>query len=187
MPVNTPELNLAILPTYDSKVMMIGDISTYPTGWNIVSPTVEITIPSFSIKTIPFTAQSVMVLNTIVLDLSTELMSLPDGLWKVKYSISPALTYNVTKTFLRVDKLYTAFDEAFLKLDMMECDLQLKREQFKTLYHIEFYIQGAIAAANNCADKLAVSLYNKAGKMIKNFVENRCPTCQGWNIPGLLG
>jgi len=186
MPVNTPELNLTILPSYDTKTMLVGDISTYPTGWNIVSPTIEVLIPSYGTKTLPFTAKTVMVLNSIVLGIDSSLSPLPDGLWKFKYSISPALTYNVEKTVLRVDRLYSKFDEAFLKLDMMECDLQLKREQFKYLYHIEFYIQGAIAAANKCADKLAIKLYNKAARMISQFVENHCEGC-GITSPGLLG
>ena len=184
---NTPDLNLTILPSYDAKQMLVGDISEYPSNWNIVSPTIEVTIPAFGIKTMPFTARSVMVLNAPVLGLDTNLSPLPDGLWTIKYSISPALTYNVTKTFLRVDRLYASFDEAFLKLDMMECDLQLKREQFKYLYHIEFYIQGAIAAGNKCANKLAIKLYNKAARMISNFVNNQCLDCNGINPPGLLG
>jgi CRISPR/Cas system endoribonuclease Cas6 (RAMP superfamily) len=36
-------------------------------------------------------------------------------------------------------------------IDMMECDRAIKEQSFVTLSTIYLFIQGAIAAANNCA------------------------------------
>ena len=81
---------------------------------------------------------------------------------------------------MRVDKLQEMFDEAFMKLDMMECDKAIKMQQKVDLNSIYFFIQGAIAAANNCAIDTANKLYQQAYKMLNNFTKNNCH-CSGNN------
>jgi hypothetical protein len=41
-------------------------------------------------------------------------------------------------------------------------------------------MQGAIAAANNCADIEATRLYTQADMMLNNFIKNNCG-CSGTN------
>jgi hypothetical protein len=171
--MSTPKLDITILPTFDSRLLSIADISEYPTGFSIVNPTYEITPPSFP-KINKAATGSVNVIDSKSLNLSNERIPLPDGIWKIKFTINPASQYFVNKTFFRTEQIYQEFDKCFLKLDMMECDALLKREQMLKLNHIEFYIQGAIAAANNCAEKLAIDLYNEALEMIQDFSNSKC-------------
>jgi hypothetical protein len=81
---------------------------------------------------------------------------------------------------MRVEQLQERFDAAFMRLDMMECDRAIKTQQKVDLTSISFFINGAIAAANNCAVVEANRLYNQASKMLNNFMRNGCQ-CSGNN------
>jgi hypothetical protein len=81
---------------------------------------------------------------------------------------------------MRVEQLQEKFDSAFMKLDMMECDRAIKTQAKVDLNTIYFFMQGAIAAANNCADVEATRLYNQADMMLNNFIKNNCG-CSGNN------
>jgi hypothetical protein len=81
---------------------------------------------------------------------------------------------------MRVDQLQEKFDSAFMKLDMMECDAAIRKQQMVDLNSIYFFIQGSIAAANNCAIATANKLYNQANRMLNQFIANKC-NCYGNN------
>ena len=81
---------------------------------------------------------------------------------------------------MRIDKLQEKFDDAFLKLNMMECDSALRTQSNVTLNTINFFIQGSLAAANNCAQKEALKLYNQASNMLDTFIKSNCG-CTGNN------
>lgn len=177
-----PKLDLILLDTHNSYTFAVGDISTYPTGYNVNSPTLEISPPSFNSVNLAFTHSSINIYNAYNLGISkieesSELTPLPDGIYRLKYSIFPAYKYNVEKTFLRTDVIQEKFDRAFLATDIMNCDGDLKKRDAKLLREINFNLQGAIAAANNCANKLALQLYQRANEQIDAFLEQRCYNC----------
>ncbi len=180
---NTPQLDLTILPSYNSTILVVADISFYPEFWNIATPTINITPPGFSEISIPFTPRSIQIYNAETLgivcpDGNCTNFPIPDGIYSIKYCINPCYSYFVEKTFLRVDRLVEKYDRAYLKLDILQCDLTYKREQKKTLELIWAYINGAIASANECANKQAMELYNRASReldiFLKNFDKNSC-------------
>ena len=82
--------------------------------------------------------------------------------------------------YMRVDRLQEKFDGAFMRLDMMECDRAIKTQSKVELTTISFFINGALAAANNCATVEANRLYLQADKMLNNFLRNNCG-CSGNN------
>ena len=174
-----PKLNLLFPETHDAKALLIADISQYPVPFSIVNPTVEITVPGFNVLTLAFNAQNFTVYNSMSLnitcsDVDCDLIDLPDGIYYVKYSITPAYRYFVNKSFLRINKLQEKFDKVYLKLDFMQCDQAIKEEDLEVLNTIEIYMNGAVAAANNCLDTLAMKLYQKASQYIDDFVNHRC-------------
>lgn len=173
---SVPILDLVFFDTHSSTTLAIGDASVYPTGWNISTPTIEITVPSYPAISIPFVASSVQLYNSNTLGITTgdqcTNIPLPDGLYKVKYSIYPAYLYYVEKTFLRVDQLMAALDDAWLKLDLFHCADAMKYQERQQLELIETYVNGAISAANKCANKAAVEWYNKAFQLITKFINN---------------
>lgn len=180
-----PTLNLdfLVVPTYNTLTMGIIDASTYPDNPPVVtSPTLEITPPGFDVAVIPFEVDDYNIITSSNLGITSVGVNqpLPDGVYHIKYSIAPANVNFVEKSIMRVDKLQEKFDEAFMKLDMMECDGPIKKQAKETLISIYFFIQGAIAAANNCALVEAEKLYIKADRMLTNFMNNNCG-CSGNN------
>lgn len=169
-----PILDLMYLDSHSLENLVIADISTY-TNFNVSTPTIEITPPGYPTISLAFTNGGIQVYNSESLGVSDSgcgLVPLPDGIYKIKYSVYPAYKYYVNKDFLRIDQLLQKFDKAYLKLDILQCDLTFKREQRKTLDLIWAYISGAIASANNCAEKQAMELYNRANESIIKFLED---------------
>jgi len=174
-------LNILVVPTYNTLTFGIADASTYATPPS--APTIEIVVPGFGTVTLPFTINDFNIFNSTSLGITSvgdPLLPLPDGVYQLKYSITPAYINYVEKSIMRVDQLQERFDEAFMRLDMMECDLAIKTQQKVNLNSIYFFIQGSIAAANNCAIETANKLYDQANKMLTNFVKNNCG-CTGTN------
>ena len=173
-------LNIQVVPTYTTYTISIQDISTYDS--TPTSPTLRIVAPGVDVS-IPFVPETINTYNSTTLGLTpvgAETTSIPDGIYYLTYSIAPAESNYVTKTFMRTDLIQEKFDNAFMKLDMMECDLMIKKQQKVVLDSIYYFIQGSIAAANNCAVDTATKLYNQAENMLDNFIRNNC-YCSGNN------
>jgi len=176
MASNTPILDLNILDTHSMQSIAILDASIYPTQWNIVSPTLEIIVPGYDVFTLEFTPSSLQVYKSSMIGVSCEWcpeQDLPDGIWRFKYSIYPAYKYYVEKTFVRVDKLQAKLDKAYLTLDFTQCDEQIKREDKLMLDSVQTFLNGAIAAGNQCVEATFKSLYKKANTMLDNYINNK--------------
>lgn len=177
------KLDILVIPTYNTKTLGIADISTYPDDLVIQSPTIEITVPGFGISSLVFEPNDFNVFNSGsfgLTEVGEDLVPIPDGAYTMTYSITPAYENYVTKTIYRVDQLQQRFDEAFMKLDMMECDQAIKKQSKVELDSIYYMIQGAIAAANNCAIDVANKLYLQASKQLTSFIKGGCG-CSGNN------
>lgn len=180
------ELNLdfLIIPTYNKYTLGIADNSTYPDSPpSVISPTLEITVPGGNNPvSIPFTVNDFNVLNSTSLGITEQGReeSIPDGIYIIRYTVSPAYEIFIEKSIFRVNKLLESFDEAFMKVDLTGCDNSQKKQEMITLNTIRFFIQGAISAANNCADKHAMVLYKKASSMLNKFINNS--KCCGSNF-----
>ena len=180
----TLKLDILVIPTYNTKTLGIADASVYPTDPPVVSaPTIEITVPGFNMVSLPFVPLDFNVYTSSTLGLTSPLdpyLPLPDGVYFIKYSIAPAYENYVERSIMRVEQLQEKFDNAFMKLDMMECDRAIKMQSKVDLTTIYFFISGAIAAANNCAIVEANKLYAQANKMLDQFINNNCG-CSGNN------
>lgn len=177
------KLDFLVIPTYNTLTLGIADTSTYldepPV---VVSPTMEVNVPGFGLIYKTFTVQGITFFNSFDLGLSVEgeSITIPDGIYKLKYTIAPAFDNYVTKSIMRTDKIQEKFDTAFMKLDIMQCDLGLKKQSSVYLNTVNFLIQGSIAAANNCAETQSYKLYDQANKMLDSFIKNNCG-CYGNN------
>jgi hypothetical protein len=177
-------LDFLVINTYDTKTLGIADISQYDTDPPVVvAPTMQITVPGFSTPvSIPFNVDTFNVYNSITLGLSTfpATTPLPDGVYFMKYSVAPAATNYVEKNIMRTEVIQEKFDNAFMKLDMMECDSAIRTQAKVVLNSIWYLIQGSIAAANNCAIDTANKLYAQANRQLDYFIANQCG-CTGNN------
>lgn len=172
-------LDFLVVPTYSTALINIQDISTYDEDPPVVTtPTLVVTIPNgFDPVSIDFVPEEPNILNSTILGITEEGEDpLPDGVYVFRYSVAPASQNFVEKTIMRVDVLQEKFDIAFMKLDMTQCDMAIKRQEKVELNSIYLLIQGAIAAANNCATTEATALYTKADRLLCNF-NNRDVCC----------
>ena len=174
------DLKLIYTETYILESFGITDISTYPVG-PINNPKITICIPGFGEKIINFNPSSLNIFDSSNLGI-TEIgheQELPDGLYNLKYCIDSTILPSIIKTcknisFFRISKLQEKFDNAFLKLEITQCDGILKKQELQNLNLINILIQTAVASANNCSEKQAMVLYNKANKMLDKFITSEC-------------
>jgi hypothetical protein len=177
-------LDFLVINTYNTKTLGIADISVYDTDPpNVSAPTMQITVPGFTTPvSIPFNVQDFNVYNSVILGLSSypNFTPLPDGVYFMKYSVAPANANFVEKNIMRTEAIQEKFDNAFMKLDMMECDSAIRTQSKVVLNSIWYLIQGSIAAANNCAIDTANKLYAQANRQLDYFIANQCG-CTGNN------
>ncbi len=172
------KLDLLLIDTHSLQTFAIADFSTYPSSTYVpVSPTLQVCASGFPQVTLTFTPRTINVYTSENLGITCAgepITELPDGLYKVKYTINPAYENFVEKSFLRIDKFQEKFDTAFMKLDMLECDGPIRKQRKEELDTIYYFIQGAVAAANKCADDLAIKMYRKADSMLTQFIAAKC-------------
>lgn len=183
-------LNFLVVNTFSTLTLGVADTSTYdsgPTGASmlVTFPTLPVAVKTLSGASsiaVPFTPNSYNVFNSATLQLTPvgTTTALPDGVYGLTYSIATPSATSVSKSIMRTDKIQEKFDNAFMKLDMMECDMAIKTQQKVTLSSIYFLIQGSIAAANNSAITQSYKLYQQADMMLTNFLKNNCG-CTGNN------
>jgi len=177
------KLEILVVPTYNTLTLGIADASTYPVVPAVTSPTIEITVPGFKVVSLPFNINDFNIFNSTSLGLTAvgePLLPLPDGVYYLRYSVTPAYVNYVERTIMRTEVIQEKFDNAFMKLDMMECDLAIRKQQKINLNSIYYFIQGSIAAANTCAVDTSNKLYTQANNMLNNFIKNNC-CCTGNN------
>jgi hypothetical protein len=174
-------LDFVVVPTYNLSTLMVVDTSSYPSTLP-TNPTIEVTPPGFDVAVIPFNINGYNVFTTSNLGITATgvVQPLPDGIYNIKYSVTPAFENFVEKSIMRIDKLQEKFDSAFMKLDIMECDGAIRKQAKEELSTIYFFIQASVSAANNCAITESVKLYNQAEKLLNAFIKRDCG-CSGNN------
>lgn len=171
------KLDFIVVPTYSTFTFGIADASLYPDDPPLVSaPTLEVSVPGYGTVSLNFNVNDLTILNSSNLGITEvgKYQPLPDGIYTINYSVAPAYENFVKKSILRVDLLQEKFDKAFLTLDLMECDAAIKKQAKVNLDSIYYMIQGAVAAANNCAEVQSNKLYNQAFNMLNKFIKNNC-------------
>jgi len=172
-------LDIVILPTYNAYNLAVVDASYYPVGSPpVVEPSIQIDIPGFNSIYKDFAIETVTIYDMYTLGICNEdcQVKLPDGVYHFKYTVNPAYEdgHSVDKTIMRVDKLQEKFDELFMRIDILECDIEIKAKAKEDLDSIYLLIQGSIAAANNCAIAQAEKLYKKADSMLDSLIAGEC-------------
>jgi hypothetical protein len=168
-------LGFDIIDTHDFKTLGILDTSWYNGDIKVETPTIEIIPPGYQVAASPFfQIKALNVYNSNGLGITRasceeELVPLPDGIWKFKYSICPNDKLFIERFFLKTDHIWCRFTQAFLTLDLHNANSNKDVSRKKQLDEIEFYINGAIAASNNQDVKDAIDLYNKAEKQLNRF------------------
>lgn len=171
-------LNLYIPETFDTETIRIEDNSIYD-GAVISNAILEIKTPTgknFQIFNNPFVCKSVtyscMHLKLCYAGCSTTQACLPDGIYKIRYSVDPNLSTMVEFNHFRVTALMKRFTQLSCKFTSKKCDY--KKSEYKRLLdkliEIHFIILNAKWKAEECLEKVeALALYEEAVTLLNDY------------------
>jgi hypothetical protein len=173
-------LSLEAPQTLNEKILRLVDTSIYATEMPIECPILNITLPGFAYSVEMGEERIVPRFSNIFtacdLEIQTEgcgttFKGLPDGVYVLKYSVSPNDVVFVEYNHLRVTKLLNLYQRQLCALDIADCapsaDAQKK---MALLSEIKTYIDAAVAKVEICHDpKKGMQLYTYAKKLLTKF------------------
>jgi hypothetical protein len=183
------KLSLHIPDTMDDWSLTIQDTSVYADLIPITCPTLQILAPGF-IKAVTITDTTMpnplgpyfnRTFTACHLELQTEACGtkyecLPDGIYTIRYSVSPNDVVYVEYNHLRMVKALTKWNTKLCELEVAPCDPTTeKKAKLDELMQIKSYLEAAKNMVEFChkADK-GMDLYNYALKRLNKL---DCQTC----------
>lgn len=165
------QLDISLHETYSLSSIGFVDLSQYFNN-NVSNPSFELSPPGFNKVNLPWVPGNVNIFKSEdILPGCNPHAELPDGIYTVKYSVYPNATIKVEKTFLRVTKITSRLQKAFLSLEL-GCDCQ--QSDKSKIFQIKLLIEGAISAANSCDNRTAIRLIGKANKQLDSLSKCGC-------------
>lgn len=166
-------LGVDIIATANEEIFHLFDTSAYAQGLGVTCPRLEISIPGYKkIRVLEPAPYFNLALNGITLDLisaqTDTLPALPDGIYHLKYSVSPN-EYVVTELdYLRTTSFDGRLNDARCSIGLGPCapdqDAQSNLDQLQEITH---YMNAAKAAVMNCFDNdKGMALYTYAVKLL---------------------
>ncbi len=178
-------LSLEIPDTMNKCVLRIQDSSVYNELSVVKCPVLQVALPGFnySVAFDQTRIQTGFSLNLTACDLQVQTVNcgetfndLPDGVYVIKYSVSPNDLVYVEYNHLRITIALTKYQALFCNLDLAACDPSVEtKAKLHKLRLIKSYLEAAKAKVEYCheADK-GMALYNYAVKLLDNM---SCRTC----------
>jgi hypothetical protein len=152
------QLSLEILDTNNTKVFRVADTSTYSENLPVDCGLLQITSPGFS-QPVNIDVQSGfnLILNACTLGIQTSgcenSQVLPDGIYIIRFSVSPNSSVYVEYNHLRITQTNNLYYKELCKLEMSACEPDADvKEQLKELSLIKNFIDGAKAKVEYCHD-----------------------------------
>lgn len=180
-------LSLDIPETATPHSFRIVDTSVYGDGLLVECQRLDITLPGF---TQPAYISDVLTpgfaINFSGIDLGVHssisgdpLVKLPDGVYTIRYSVSPNdkvyVEYKHLRTTITMNKYYLYLCD--LELKPCEADADLKKE-LDYLRMIRMYIDAAKAMVEYCGDvKKGIALFTYAQKLLNKYKNTTCKNC----------
>ena len=176
-------LSLEVLDTLNPGILKITDTSHYEEMLDVTCSRLEILLPGFTIPVVKDVEPMFnLVLNACDLevqksDCGTKFCNLPDGIYSIRYSVSPNEIVKVEYNYLKVSMLMNRYKKALCCIDLnaYEPSKEIK-EKLKLLHEVRMYIEAAKAKAENCHEpEKSMELYNYANKILSKF---DCVNCK---------
>jgi hypothetical protein len=175
-------LSLEVPTVMNSCILSINDTSVYSPLVPITCPTLNVTVPGFAYSCqFDVTPGFNQILTACDLQLQTQqcgevYASIPDGIYIIKYSVSPNDVVYVEYNHLRITQALIRYNKALCDLDLAACEPSAKVQQkLEKLRMIRMYLDAAKAKVEYCHEpQKGMSLYNYAIKLLNKF---ECKTC----------
>lgn len=178
-------LALDIPDTACDTILRIWDASVYGEGLDVDCPRLDIWLPGFVIPKYFTELAPDFVLTLDAKDLGLQHpqaetpLSLPDGLYKVRYSVSPNELVFVEYYHLRTTNIMNLYYQEICKLQLEACEPDAEQHQkLHDLRYIKMYIDAAKAKAEYChAPEQAVDMLAYAEKLLRKYLTGCCVSC----------
>jgi len=181
-------LSLEAPDTRNTKIFRVLDTSVYSDDIPVDCPILNITLPGFtySAELGQDDISSGFALNLTACDLElqtegcgTTLSKFPDGVYVIKYSVSPNDIIYVEYNHLRVTDLLNLYSAILCELDIADCEPSVETsKKLKELGVIKTYIDAAKAKVEICHEaKKGMQLYTYAKNLLSKFDCSGCTSC----------
>jgi len=171
------KLSLEIPEVLNTCILKIFDTSVYSDLVPVTCPTLNVTLPGFTYSTqLDFTPDSSVTLTACDLQIqSTQCgetyYDLPDGIYIIKYSVSPNDVVYVEYNHLRISKALNQYKSLLCKLDLSDCEPDQKtKDKLNKLKEARAYLDAAVAKVETCHEpQKGMTLYNYAIKLMNKL------------------
>ena len=187
-------LSLEAPDTMNKCILRIVDTSVYNQDIPVKCPKLWVTLPGFKYSVefnqidVPGPGNHIVLypgfrLNLTACDLEvqsdqcgTVYNDLPDGIYSIKYSVSPNELVYVEYNHMRITKALTKYQAILCDLDLAACDPPTSvKDKLNQLRLIRMYLDAAKAQVEYCHQaKKGMELYNYAMKLLDKL---NCSTC----------
>lgn len=181
-------LSLEVPDTMNKCILRVVDTSIYNPQKVPTCPLLEITLPGFNtpVQFTDSTIQLGFILNLTACDLglqtsgcNTTFNNLPDGIYIIKYSVSPNDIVYVEYNHLRITCALTKVQAIYCDLDLAACDPPATvKEKLNQIRLIQQYLYAAKAQVEFCHQpSKGMELYRYAVKLLDKLDCTSCSTC----------
>ena len=182
------KLSLEALQVNNDCILRIVDTSVYNSDVPVECPILEVTLPGFSYS-IQFSTDTTpaitpgFMLSLTACDLEaqfencgTSYSSFPDGVYIIKYSVSPNDSVYVEYNHLRITQALNCYNKILCEVDVAACDPVTEvKKKLEDLRLIKMYLEAAKAKVEVCHEpKKGMELYTYAKKLLGKF---ECDSC----------
>ena len=171
-------LSLEVPDVMNPCIIKLFDTSVYADSMPVVCPTLNITVPGFNYSSqLEVTQDFNLTLTACDLNLQTDgcdtssYANLPDGIYVIKYSVSPNEYVYVEYNHLRITRALIKYQAILCDLDIADCDPPTKvKEKMDKLQSIKMYLEAAKYKVEYCHEpKKGMMLYDYAVKLLNKM------------------
>lgn len=174
-------LSLEIPTVSNCNLLCIKDTSQYSADLAVDCEELLITLPGFTVPVLLKVNKDFdMCLTACALALQTvncgtTQQEIPDGIYIIRYSVSPNLKVYVEYNHLRTTRLLTKYYEVLCDLDIQACQPETYKQQLlDEMGYIKIMIDAAVANVEYCQSSAqGMQLYNYAKDRLNKVI---CPS-----------
>jgi hypothetical protein len=175
-------LSLEVPTVMNPCILKIFDTSVYTPLLPVTCPTLNITVPGFGYSVQLDTTQDFVETITAcdlqlqTTDCGTVTVDIPDGVYIIKYSVSPNETVYVEYNHMRITQALNKYYNVLCDVDANACDPPFKiKQRLEELRLIFMYLQAAKGKVEFCHEpQKGMSLYNYALKLLNKLTCTNC-------------
>lgn len=166
----------------NSCILKIFDTSVYSDLIPVTCPTLNITVPGFGysvqLDTVPDFVETITAcdLQLQTVDCGSVAVDIPDGVYIIKYSVSPNETVYVEYNHMRITQALNKYYNVLCDVDANACDPPVEiKKKLEHLRLIKMYLEAAKSKVEYCHEpQKGMSLYNYALKLLNKMTCTNC-------------